>query len=362
LAFGHPHESQPEAVELGAFVRDVAGFLRRLLGEGATVEVVSGDAPLAALVARAETGRRLLAHALAVPQARRLELGIARREPGDTIELWLSAGADAPRLVLSFPALGEPPEADAAPPPADSSLEARGSETVLVLEHDRELRQAMCRMLEAAGYRALEAEDEETALGLGLEGGVPIDLLLTTVAHEALYERLRAAHTGLCRWQQARPFSGPELQRAVRAALDERIGRSHAALVDAERVLALVVDDDPLVRLALSRILDDAGADVVTAPSGLHALQKLASLPVDLVIADQAMPGMEGTRLLETVYRQWPRVARVVYTGYLSSGLVVDAVNRASVHKVLAKDMAPEALRAQLGEVIAEIRQQRGLT
>jgi hypothetical protein len=47
---------------------------------------------------------------------------------------------------------------------------------------------------------------------------------------------------------------------------------------------------------------------------------------------------------------------RVVYTGYLSSGLLVDAVNRASVHKVLAKDMSPEWLRQQLGECVDEIR------
>ena len=68
---------------------------------------------------------------------------------------------------------------------------------------------------------------------------------------------------------------------------------------------------------------------------------------------------LEGTRLLETAYKTWPRVVRVVYTGYLSSGLVVDAVNRANVHKVLAKDMAPEQLRAQLAEVVLEIRAAR---
>lgn len=113
------------------------------------------------------------------------------------------------------------------------------------------------------------------------------------------------------------------------------------------------------MRLALSRILSDVGADVVTAPSGLHALQKLRALPVDLLIADQLMPGMEGTRLLETASKTWPRIMRVVYTGYLSSGLLVDAVNRASVHKVLAKDMSPEWLRQQLSECVDEIRAAR---
>jgi CheY-like chemotaxis protein len=131
--------------------------------------------------------------------------------------------------------------------------------------------------------------------------------------------------------------------------------------VDAARVLALVVDDDPAGRLALSRLLIDVGADVLTAPSGLHALQKLETSPVDLLIADQLMPGMEGMYLLETASRRWPRIVRVVYTGFLSAGLVVDAVNRANVHKVLAKDMSPEWLRDQLAEVVREIRAWRAV-
>jgi CheY-like chemotaxis protein len=247
---------------------------------------------------------------------------------------------------------------------AAERLEARGSETVLIVEENGELRSAICRMLEAAGYRALEAEDGTTARTLGLEGGVPVDLLLTSgqasePLGQALGDELRHLHPNLGILHQAKPFPSAELQGAVRAALDDRGRLSEKVPVDATRVLALVVDDDAHIRLALSRILSDVGADVVTAPSGLHALQKLQVLPVDLLIADQLMPGMEGTRLLETAYKTWPRIMRVVYTGYLSSGLVVDAVNRASVHKVLAKDMSPEALRQQLSECVAEIRAAR---
>jgi CheY-like chemotaxis protein len=403
LAFGHPQEQEPEALELGPLLIDVQGFLRRAFGEEWPVEVQIGPQPALVLARRAPLGRLLLDLVLAAREVlalgSTLRLGATLLERGGAhfAELWLreqrlhgfrppevalaATGLDLPAIrsalaaqggelsasfepeqgvsiSLVFPALGAlDGPADAAP----ERLEARGSETVLIVEENAELRSAICRILEAAGYRALEAEDGTTARSLGLEGGVSVDLLLTSgqasePLGQALGDELRHLHPNLGILHQTKPFSSAELQGGVRAALDDRARLSEKVPVDATRVLALVVDDDAHVRLALSRILSDVGADVVTAPSGLHALQKLQVLPVDLLIADQLMPGMEGTRLLETAYKTWPRIMRVVYTGYLSSGLVVDAVNRASVHKVLAKDMSPEALRQQLSECIAEIR------
>ncbi len=410
LAFGHPRELAPETVEVGALLIDVQGFLHRAFGDDCPLEVQVGAEPAMVHARRAPLGRLLLdltlaAREVAAPgSALRLGVAVVERNGGRFVELWLreqlldgkssagkdiaSTGIDLPSIwatlaeqdgvlqtsfetgqtgrgvsfSLAFPAHRSLTDLGDAPVP--ERVEARGSETVLIVEDNAELRSAICRMLEAAGYRALEAEDGGTARSLGLEGGVPVDLLLTSGASseplgQELGAELRAVHPNLGILHRDKPFSSAELQGAVRAALDDRARLSQKVPVDASRVLALVVDDDAHVRLALSRILSDVGADVVTAPSGLHALQKLQALPIDLLIVDQLMPGMEGTRLLETAYKTWPRIVRVVYTGYLSSGLVVDAVNRANVHKVLAKDMSPELLRQQLGEVIAEIRSAR---
>jgi CheY-like chemotaxis protein len=397
LAFGHPREQGAEALELGPFVLDLQGFLRRAFGDECPVAVQLGAEAAVISVQRAALARLLLELVVLLREAsaagsglrlsvefveqdavRLCELGLREERfgpaPGAARALDLTwaelrvgglGGAlqVAPTaeaglaLALRFPLLAAPRDGARH---SNAPREARGSETVLVVEENGELRQAICRMLEAAGYRALEAEDAGTARSLGLEGGVPVDLLLSSSSagadDEALLNELRHLHPNLGVLHPSKPFSSAALQGAVRAALDDRRRLSHRVPVDATRVLSLVVDDDPHVRLALSRILADVGADVVTAPSGLHALQKLQALPIDVVIADQLMPGMEGTRLLETAYKTWPRVMRVVYTGYLSSALVVDAVNRASVHKVLAKDMSPALLREQLSEVVAEIR------
>lgn len=393
LAFGHPRERGAEALALGPFMLDLQGFLRRAFGDECPVAVQLGAEAAVISVQRASLGRLLLElvvllrEAFAAGSGLRLSVDFVEQDGSRLCELGLREERFGPAplvvpaldltwaelrvgelggalqvvpaaeaglaLALRFPALAAPRDAAR---PSDAPREARGSETVLVVEENGELRQAICRMLEAAGYRALEAEDGNTARSLGLEGGVPVDLLLSSSSagaeDEALLNDLRHLHPNLSVLHPSKPFSSVALQGAVRAALDDRRRLSHQVPVDATRVLSLVVDDDPHVRLALSRIL----ADVVTAPSGLHALQKLQALPIDLLIADQLMPGMEGMRLLETAYKTWPRVMRVVYTGYLSSALVVDAVNRASVHKVLAKDMSPALLREQLSEVVAEIR------
>lgn len=407
LAFGHPREREAEALDLRGFVTDAHGFLRRSMADSSQLAVEIGREPALVLVRRAELGRVLFELVLLLEPllatGSTLTLGGCLTERrvsnvGQLVgEVWLrerrsqeSAAPNPPQLEpfrawaeeqggeldvaftstsglsvsLFFPALDAPEAQPSVPPKPSNPAESRGSETVLVVEEDAELRLAMCRMLEAVGYRALEAEDAEVARSLGLDGGVVVDLLVTSgtvldAATERLAEELRNKHPHLSSLRHLKPFSSADLQLAVRAALDEQARLSHTSPADGERVLALVVDDDEHVRLALSRILSDVGADVVTAPSGLHALRKLEALPIDLVIADQLMPGMDGTRLLESAYRTWPRVVRVVYTGYLSSGLVVDAVNRANVHKVLAKDMSPEALRDELGEVVSEIRAAR---
>ncbi len=406
LAFGHPREREAEVVELGALLLDVHGFLKRGFGDECEVELQLGTESVVVLARRALLGRLLLdlvlaARAMLAPgSSLRLGASAIERSGARFAELWVreqrahgaepsGVGVDATGLDLtsirnslaeqggelhsSFDTaqglsvslvLPSPSGLDTSPAQSGDRLEARGDETVLIVEANAELRTAICRMLEAAGYRALEAEDDGVARSLGLEGGVQVDLVLTSSASNeplgrALGAELRSVHPHLSVLHQSKPFSSAELQGAVRAALDDRARLSEKVPTDAARVLALVVDDDAHVRLALSRILIDVGADVVTAPSGLHALQKLQELPVDLVIADQLMPGMEGTRFLETAYKTWPHVMRIVYTGYLSSGLVVDAVNRASVHKVLAKDMTPEWLREQLTECVAGIRAAR---
>lgn len=61
----------------------------------------------------------------------------------------------------------------------------------------------------------------------------------------------------------------------------------------------LVVDDEPLIALALEAALEDAGYGVATAANGRQGLERLAEEPrPDLVLVDMMMPVMNGPAML----------------------------------------------------------------
>lgn len=61
----------------------------------------------------------------------------------------------------------------------------------------------------------------------------------------------------------------------------------------------LVVDDEPLIAMALEAALEDAGYRVVTASNGQQGLERLAEVPrPDLVLLDMMMPVMNGPAML----------------------------------------------------------------
>lgn len=81
----------------------------------------------------------------------------------------------------------------------------------------------------------------------------------------------------------------------------------------------LFVDDDPLVLKALQhRARSSQGAqwEVHVAASGAQALDELKRQPIDAVISDMRMPGMDGAELLKQVRTHYPHAARLVLTGH----------------------------------------------
>jgi len=79
----------------------------------------------------------------------------------------------------------------------------------------------------------------------------------------------------------------------------------------------LAVDDDALVLMNTSAMLEDLGHTVFEAKSGKEALNILRREgELDLVITDHAMPHMTGVELVEAVRAEWPRLPIIVATGY----------------------------------------------
>ncbi len=107
--------------------------------------------------------------------------------------------------------------------------------------------------------------------------------------------------------------------------------------------IVLFVDDDPDTLELYGSMLEDAPVRVMTAPSGLHALQILQvhSAEIAEVVSDYEMAGMNGIDLLDTIARRYPHIERVLLTGIVDSDIIMEAKQ----HKVLAKGFDGELIK-----------------
>jgi signal transduction histidine kinase len=100
-------------------------------------------------------------------------------------------------------------------------------------------------------------------------------------------------------------------------AITEQVGTLTVRGGTARCYRILVVDDDPLIGSATTAMLEDLGHVVIETTSGTRALEALRSTPmIDLVITDQAMPGMTGTQLSRLIQQSWPELPIILATGY----------------------------------------------
>jgi putative two-component system response regulator len=86
--------------------------------------------------------------------------------------------------------------------------------------------------------------------------------------------------------------------------------------LDTEPARVLIVDDDDLVRRALSRILDRQGYQCWTAAHALEARALVAKQTFDLMLVDVSMPGESGLELSRSLLKEHPELAVVVVSGH----------------------------------------------
>jgi len=83
----------------------------------------------------------------------------------------------------------------------------------------------------------------------------------------------------------------------------------------------LVVDDEREVRQVLHEFLAGRGYDVVQAGSGAEALALLAREPLDLILLDVSMPGMDGVETLKRITALESPVPVIMVTANSDIGL-----------------------------------------
>jgi len=124
-----------------------------------------------------------------------------------------------------------------------------------------------------------------------------------------------------------------------------------AAMVSTPAWTLLAVDDEPNILAALRRLFRPTGWRVLTAGHAEEALALLASEPIDAVLSDMRMPGMDGVQLLERVSQGWPRIARLLLTGQADLRSTIAAINRGRLHRYITKPWNDDELLLTLRQV-----------
>jgi len=78
----------------------------------------------------------------------------------------------------------------------------------------------------------------------------------------------------------------------------------------------LIVDDEVQILKAMSRLFMEKDYEIYTAENGMSALTLLANTEIDLIISDMRMPLMNGNELLSTVKEKYPKIIRIILSGY----------------------------------------------
>jgi DNA-binding NtrC family response regulator len=125
------------------------------------------------------------------------------------------------------------------------------------------------------------------------------------------------------------------------------------------RPRVLVVDDDAALRESLIRVLTEVEIEAIGAKSALHALGILAEQEIDVIVSEEYLSGIPGHRLLELSYEQFPEVCRVLFTAHGSSDILLAAINRGRVSKVLLKNMHAVTIREEINRVALEALRKR---
>jgi PAS domain S-box-containing protein len=266
-----------------------------------------------------------------------------------------------------------------------------GTETVLVVEDDAEVRETVIAMLTDLGYRVLKAVDAASALTV-IDSGIPIDILFTDVVMPGTLKSPELARKAKERLPEiavlftsgytensivhggrldagvellSKPYTREALARKFRHVLANQKQRTvsrngkpaqeRSAPVEVTTGASfeprrqgpktvLLVEDDHLIRSTTAEILKEQGLIVLEAASAEDALTALQTLPVDVLVTDLNLPGISGSKLAEQARALRPAALIIYATGDPST------VQKETDAVILAKPYDAEKLAALIND------------
>ncbi len=125
-----------------------------------------------------------------------------------------------------------------------------------------------------------------------------------------------------------------------------------------EKLKVLVVDDEPGIRSGINRILrnysvgfpfmeEDFQFELIDAETGEKAIEIIESSPVDIILLDNKLPGINGIDVLEYISKQKYDVQVMMITSYASLDLAVKATN-IGAYNFIPKPFTPDELKTAM--------------
>jgi len=237
---------------------------------------------------------------------------------------------------------------------------AGGSERILVVEDNDEVRRAVVDMLQGWGYRVVSLESPDAAAQL-LDTDSAFDLLFTDVVMPGTLSAIELARLAQRRRPGiavlltsgytrdlvptdegadlpliAKPYRGDELAARMRAVLAARqkppappplSAGAPAAAKSGHPRRVLFVEDEVVLRMSTVDMLERLGCLVAAVGSAEQALELLDKGRVfEVMLTDLGLPGMSGEELAAEVRRRFPGLPVVIASGYGGSDARSDGV------------------------------------
>jgi PAS domain S-box-containing protein len=304
LAFARKQRLSPRAVEAAPLLHEIAGLLRRTLGEGIRLEVLVGDNLPAAFADPVQLDSALVNLAInardAMPEGGQVTLSAHER--------WVTAGHVEPELqpgryvVISV--------ADTGSGMSPETLARAIDPFFTTKDHGR-----------------------GSGLGLSMVYGF-------------------VAQSGGNLYIASRPGAGTRVDLYLPARANANVAKEAATapLARADGQIVLVVEDEAEVRKVAQSLLRSLGYRTLAVADAEAALRELAREPGIAVLFSDVMlgPGMDGRALADEVRRRRPEVAVLLASGYEQTA---DAGGGA--HELLRKPYRREQLAAALDKVLS---------
>ena len=129
-----------------------------------------------------------------------------------------------------------------------------------------------------------------------------------------------------------------------------------------EKFHVLLVDDEPSILRSLKFVLKADGYEIYTAENGLDALEIVKENPIDLIISDHQMPGMNGVEFLKKVHNLNSDIISILLTGHADVKVAVEAINKGKVYKFFTKPWDDVQLKIDIRlalEYLVSLRERR---